>query len=101
MTLPRDHEKSKRSWKRMSKRAKRPKRLPNFHRQHKFDERDIIIEIVDSTSYPSVRDKAARMGLRPFDSAPVSQRTQGQEARHNVGKSSRAEALNNFGTLGR
>jgi hypothetical protein len=26
MTLPRDHEKSKRSWKRISKRAKRPKR---------------------------------------------------------------------------
>jgi hypothetical protein len=64
MTLPRDHEKSKRSWKRFSKRAKRPKRLPNFHRQHKFDERDVpvIIEIVDSTSYPSIRDKAARLG---------------------------------------
>jgi hypothetical protein len=64
MTLPRDHEKSKRSWKRMFKRAKRPKRLPNFHRQHNFDERDIptIIEIVDSAVYPSIRDKAARLG---------------------------------------
>jgi hypothetical protein len=64
MTLPRDHEKSKRSWKRISKRAKRPKRLPNFHRKHKFDERDIptVIEIVDSALYPSIRDKAARLG---------------------------------------
>jgi hypothetical protein len=48
----------------MSKRAKRPKRLPNFHRQHNFDERDIptIIEIVDSAVYPSIRDKAACLG---------------------------------------
>jgi hypothetical protein len=64
MTLPRDCEKSKRSLKRLAKRAKRPKRLPNFHRQHKFDERDVpvIIEIVDSALYPSIRDKAARLG---------------------------------------